>query len=192
MNARSITLTVLKTKTQKPISTWMRTSHGLSLLECLVVVSLIATLIFSSVFAYRHWVARNQLMVLTNDFVDALRYARTMAITHDTTVTFCPRNQSQSACGTNWQAGTLILNQQNHHIFRILPAAPFGYHIYWKSTLGESDRLRWRSTGFTRGQQGSFLLCSDHHAMSAQLIILRTGRIRSVIGKISACDDPQN
>lgn len=192
MSARSIAFTVLKTKTQKHISTQMRIICGLSLLECLIVVSLIATLIFSSVFAYQQWVTRNQLIILTNHFIDALRYARMMAITHDTTVTFCPRSQSYATCGADWRQGILILNQKNQQVFRVLSAVPKNDHIYWKSTLGESDNLRWRANGFTRGQQGSFLICGGYHALSAQLIILRTGRIRSVIGKISACDDPSN
>lgn len=151
-------------------------------------MALMATLFFSCLLAYQHITNRFRLSSWVNNFVSALHFARVTAMTSHTTITLCARD-SKNTCGSNWQAGQLVLDENNQHVFRVLSAVPNGYELTWKSTLGQSDALRWRANGFTRGQQGSFLLCSDqqHDNLSAQIIILRTGRVRSVIGKIPEC-----
>jgi type IV fimbrial biogenesis protein FimT len=160
---------------------------GLTLLECIIVMALSCILLFSAIIAYQSFVCKNQLLSLVNQFTDALLFARDEAITLQTTVTFCPKNKDEK-CGFDWEKGQLILNSKK--IIRELPATPIIYHVYFSGTLGESTVLRWRADGFTRGQQGSFYFCDlkKHPAASAQIIILRTGRLRVVMGKIAGCD----
>src|SRR3990167_3099997 len=159
----------------------IKKNHGLTLIECLIVITLSCILLFSAAMAYREFISKNQLSTLVNQFTDALEYARDAAITTQSTVAFCPRNKDET-CGSNWQNGQLIVDEKNKNVLRELPTMPSQYRLYWRSTLGDSSELRWRATGFTRGQQGSFLICADqsHHAVSAQIIILRTGRLRVV------------
>ena len=166
----------------------IKKNHRLTLIECLIVITLSCILLFSAAMAYREFISKNQLSTLVNQFTDALEYARDAAITTQSTVAFCPRNKDET-CGSNWQNGQLIVDEKNKNVLRELPAMPSQYRLYWRSTLGDSSELRWRATGFTRGQQGSFLICADqsHHAVSAQIIILRTGRLRVVMGKIAGC-----
>jgi len=136
--------------------------------------------------AYREFVHQNQLSTLVNTLTDALEYARDEAITLDTTITLCPKN-AEGSCGSNWQQGQLIIDKENQRVLRVLHAMPKQYQLLWKSTLGDSSHLQWRSDGFTRGQQGSFFICATK-GPSAQIIILRTGRLRVVTGKISRCE----
>ena len=76
----------------------------------------------------------------------------------------------------------MIVNEENQQVYRVFSAIPSVYQFKWKSTLDDSNVLRWRADGFTRGQQGSFYLCAANNQMpSAQIIILRTGRVRSII-----------
>lgn len=166
----------------------IKKNSGLTLLECLIVIALSCILLFSAAMAYQTFIDKNRLSMLVDQFTDALEYARDAAITTQSTVAFCPRNKDET-CGSNWQNGQLIVDEKNQSVLRVLSAIPNQYHLYWRSTLGDSSELRWRATGFTRGQQGSFFICADqsHHAMSAQLIILRTGRLRVVMGKIAGC-----
>lgn len=166
----------------------MQKNNGLTLLECLIAIAISCILLFSAITAYQTWVRKNQIKTLVDQFTDALEYARDSAITLDSTIVFCP-DHGDGACGSHWTAGQLMMNEKNQKVLRILPAMPNPYHLYWRSTLGDSSKLRWRANGFTRGQQGSFLICSSqqHHAKSAQIIILRTGRLRVVIGKIAGC-----
>lgn len=147
-------------------------------------------LLLASASAYREFTARNQLSILLNDLTDALAYARASAITLHTPIIFCAKGDSNT-CGSNWQNGQLILNENNQTVLRVLPPMPNGYRLSWRSTLGASANLRWRSDGFTQGQQGSFFICGrkGHSASSAQIIILRTSRLRVVTGVVSGCDD---
>lgn len=153
----------------------MQKNAGFTLLECLVVIALSCLFLFSAAFAYREFINKNQLTALVNQFTDALEYARNTAITSGDTIILCPKNKNDS-CGLNWQTGQLILDKHNQRVLRLLPAMPEGYRLLWKSTLGDSTQLQWRSDGFTRGQQGSFWFCGRNS--SAQIIILRTGRWR--------------
>lgn len=166
----------------------MKNLYGLTLLECLIAIAISCILLFSAITAYQTWMQKNQLTTLVDQFTDALEYARDSAITLQSTIIFCP-DHGDGTCGSHWSAGQIIMSEKNQRVLRILPAMPNQYHLYWRSTLGDSTELRWRTDGFTRGQQGSFLICSSqqHHAKSAQIIILRTGRLRVVMGKITAC-----
>src|SRR3990167_10357803 len=148
-------------------------AYGLTLLECLIVIALSMILLCSALMAYREFVSSNQLNGLVDQLTDALEFARDSAITMHTPVIFRPKN-------SDWQNGQLILNNKNQTVLRELPAMPGHYHFYWRSTLGDSNQLRWRSSGFTRGQQGSFFNCGQ--TQSAQIILLRTGRFRVVYG----------
>jgi len=128
---------------------------------------------------YCEFMSRNQLNALVDQLTDALEFARDSAITMHTSVIFRPKN-------SDWQNGQLILNNENQNVLRELPAMPSDYHFYWRSTLGDSNQLRWRSSGFTRGQQGSFFICGQ--TQSAQIILLRTGRYRVVYGGSGICN----
>ena len=141
----------------------------------------------SAVVSYRTFFSTNQLLIATDRVENALRYARMMAITLHTTILFCARN-ADDQCGSNWQQGQLVMNENTNQVLRYFPSWTYPYRLLWRSTLGESDALAWRSTGFTRGQQGSFFVCAqDPTSLSAQIIILRTGRLRSTTGYFSAC-----
>lgn len=164
----------------------MQVMRGLTLIECLVVMAISLILLFSASMAYREFIHQHQLSTLVNDFCDALEYARDEAMTLDTTITLCPKN-SADHCGSDWRQGQLIFDTKNQRVLRVLPALPKQYQFKWKSTLGDSSHLQWRADGFTRGQQGSFFICALT-GPSAQIIILRTGRLRRIIGKIPACE----
>lgn len=165
-------------------------NNGLTLIECLLVIALSCILLFSAVMAYRAFINKNQLSTLVEKLSDALAYARDAAITLQSTITFCPKNED-GTCGSNWQKGQWIIDEKNQNVLRVLPAVPSQYHFFWRSTLGDFTALQWRSNGFTRGQQGSFFICGrkGYDALSARVIILRTGRIRVEMGKISGCND---
>lgn len=154
----------------------------------MIVIILLGLLLFATASAYREFTARNQLSTLVNNLTNALDYARASAVTSHTGITFCA-DGGDGMCGSNWHNGQLILNDNNHRVLRSLPPIPNGYRLFWRSTLGESADLRWRSDGLTRGQQGSFFICTrkGHFVSSAQIIILRTSRWRVVTGVVSGC-----
>lgn len=147
-----------------------------------------ATLLLSSAITYRSFIEKNQLSSVVNNLIGALQFARFTAMTSQRTITLCAQGMDNQ-CGSDWQQGLFILDEKNGIILRYVDALPSGYQLQWKSTLGETDALRYRANGFTRGQQGSFLICNKTkpNALSARIIILRTGRVRSEVGEIAGC-----
>lgn len=151
-----------------------------------------AMLLLSSVAAYRTFIEKNQLVSVVNDLVNGLNFARLSAMTSQSTITVCARSRTNQ-CGSQWSQGQLIINDSQHRLIQQYKALPKTYQLIWRSSLGQSDVLRFRPNGFTNGQQGSFLICPrlNSHAMSARIVILRTGRVRSEIGEVAQCDEKQ-
>lgn len=148
---------------------------GFSLLELVIVLTLSVFLLLSIIISYRQWIIHQQLNATVNQLSDTLEFARDCAIALQTTIVFEPKN-------ANWDQGQLIVVKNNQRELRELPAINKNFQLSWRSTLGESKNLQFRRNGFTRGQQGSFLLqLISNPTVSAQLIILRTGRIRVVM-----------
>lgn len=155
-----------------------KSSKGVTLLECLITLTLLVILSAALLVSYRSFAANNQLIVSVNNLVNALQYARDSAITLHTHIIFCAKDHD--ACGTDWQNGQLIINGDDYTVLRVLPALPHDVQLSWRSSLGKSADLRWRPSGFTDGQQGSFFLYSSASAEAAKIVVLRTGRLRVV------------
>lgn len=151
---------------------------GFTLLECIFVIVLTIILLLSVLTSYRHFVCEQEVTVLVDRVTTALTFARDSAITQHATIMLCAKNNAHQ-CGSDWQNGQLIINRDTQKIIRELPKLSNNYRLYWRSTLDDSTALVWRPDGFTRGQQGSFFICGK--SISAQIIILRTGRWRVVI-----------
>lgn len=162
-------------------------THGFTLFECLIVIALCSILIFSALISYRTFFSDNQLTILTDTLEDVLHYARYAAITIRTDIKLCARDPDNT-CGSDWQNGQLVINANNARVLRVFSALPKQFQLFWESTLGESADLEWNPDGFTHGQQGSFFICArDKAALSAKIIILRTGRLRSETGHFAQC-----
>lgn len=163
---------------------------GLSLLEVMIVLAILAALLMGGLFAYRSFFQKKQLITLVNSVVTGLRYARFSALSQHHSVSFCPCGAAGS-CGFNWRNTLCVVDEVDHVTLRHFPLSFNGYRLSWKSSLDKEGALRFRSDGFTAGQQGSFLFChyDGGDALSARIVILRTGRLRSEIGGIVGCGE---
>lgn len=154
----------------------------MNLLETVVAITLSCILLLSATISFHALFSDNQLQNDVEQCVAALLFARSEAITLQTRVSVLP-NQS------DWQSGMRMINQNSHTLIRVFSFASNQYQIDFRGTLGKSSELVWRSDGMTAGQQGSFFFCNkqDSQKKSAQIILLRTGRLRVVIGNIGGC-----
>ncbi len=66
-----------------------RHRDGFSIIELMVTVSLAAVLFAIAIPSFRQIIATNNLATQTNDFIGALNFARSEAITRNVTITFC-------------------------------------------------------------------------------------------------------
>jgi type IV fimbrial biogenesis protein FimT len=80
---------------------------GFTIVELMVTVSLAAILLAFAIPSFRQMIASNRLTTQTNDFVSAVNFARSEAITRNLNVTFCRVNApAADVCSTasgNWQ-----------------------------------------------------------------------------------------
>lgn len=158
-------------------------SFAFTLLETLIILLLSSIFLLIALPSYHQFVEKNQLQQIIETLVGALRLARVDAITSSSYIIFCPKNHHQ--CGTDWDKGQLLINESTHQILRTFSGLPVHYHIFWRSSFGESDRLRWGLDGFTEGQQGNFMICNERNKnLSSKIIVLRSGRLRTQIGNL--------
>lgn len=156
----------------------------------IAVLSILCLFFSAAAMSYQTFIRRNQLYFLIETITSNLAFAQNEAISLHTTIAFCPKGE-KGTCGFDWSQGQLIVNARDNTVLRELPTLPQRFQLDWKSSLGKSSELLWRDDGFTDGQQGSFYVCdqSDHFGQSAQIIVLRTGRLRVVTGVIAGCSE---
>ncbi|WP_445620180.1 GspH/FimT family pseudopilin [Kushneria sp. Sum13] len=96
--------------------------QGFTLLEMLIVVSVLA--IFSLVItpSYQKVMARQELSDVSNALLVSLMYARNQASTHNHSVRICPRGSSHE-CGQHWQNGWQIMMADKGNNFRTIDSS---------------------------------------------------------------------
>lgn len=161
---------------------------GFTLFELLLAIFISSILLLSSVMIYRHFTLQNQLALTVNRIVSALHYARIQAISEKIPVVLCP-NENNVKCGSDWQTGLLVTDLNNQTIFRAIASFAKLFRVVWRGSLGDNDLIQFQRDGFTYGQQGSFLICGPPRShLSAKIIVLRTGRVRTEMNHAN-CDN---
>lgn len=149
--------------------------NGFGLIEILIALSLISILVFVGVPAMQHLTTRNRVNTYVNQLVTAINFARSEAIKRGQPVIFCGSGNLKN-CDGQWQKGQIIL--MNNHIARVFQALPAGDQLSWSSSLGKDTALEMLPTGFTNGQNGSFIYCPHDKQYAKKIVINQTGRVR--------------
>ena len=122
----------------------------------------------------------NTLDALQLRFVRAINYARTLAISRETIISFCG-SRNQKTCGGNWQSGQLIMDASTQQLLAHYPPVPKYYRLLWQSSLERNHELVFNADGFSL-QQGRFRLSSlsPSHESTRETVVLRSGRLRVI------------
>lgn len=152
---------------------------ALTLLELLLAVALSVLMIFFGTIAYRHFVQKNHKELIANRLASALRYARSEAMHRGEPVTFCPSVDGKR-CSGNWSQGWLLKTNRGAVLY-YFPAITKPYELDFHGSLSKNTSIIFNSQGFTLGQQGSFCLRIDVSDCLAQVVLIRSGRVRVFI-----------
>lgn len=93
---------------------------GITLLELIILLTVVSILASIAVASFNHMTARNRIVTSANHLLSALITARTIAITHNAPVTFCAGNATDG-CNGNWKARKWIVFTDHDHDGQIDP-----------------------------------------------------------------------
>ena len=164
----------------------MRESQGLTLIELMLCLSLLATLSMLSLPNFEHIVQKYRSDLVMRSVMDALTLARTTAISTNTLMTLC-KSSDGLECGGQWHDGMLLFTDSNgdrtvnqddvvRHYFTF-PGSEGTLH--WRA-FQNRQYLQFTPQGFTRYQNGNFTYCPENlkPQLARQLILNRTARAR--------------
>ncbi len=157
-------------------------NFGFTLVELLVTLTLLAVLLTLAVPTYNSLVSDTRTTTQVSRLVSAINFARSEAITRHVIVTLCA-SSDQRSCGNDWSQGWLVFVDKQtagqvskgDQILRIYDAVPNNSKLEW-ATLRD-HYLQFKSSGFTNGQDGSFIFYTDNKAQQ-KIIVSQTGRSR--------------
>jgi type IV fimbrial biogenesis protein FimT len=158
---------------------------GYSLVELLVVLSIIAIGITLSAPDLEEFFTRNRVSSQLNQLVRAIHMARQTAIFLNQVVTLCPSADGNS-CSRDWAEGMLLFvdsnNDRNYSQHEALihrfDALTDGDKLFWRAFRARPFLLM-RPKGFTAYQNGTFTYCPHEGLQYARGIVLNSaGRIR--------------
>jgi len=161
-------------------------SRAFTLIELLIVLSIIVILLLVSLPAWHNVITKNQSIAQVDKIVNALQFARTESIKLGKTVKFCKSKDLKKCCTRDctWQDGQLIViddkyGKDNKKVIGVFKSLQAIGQLIWKSNFGSNDFLEFSPYGTTTGQQGSFYYCPIKAKNNALAIIVQqTGHIR--------------
>lgn len=142
-------------------------SQGFSLLELLVVISIVAILISVSVPAFTDIISNQQVKSERQSLYDALRLARAEAIKRGEIISVCPSDNNTSCSGGNsdWDKGWLIYaNPDGDEVVDNDEEVIIAYQQESSPVIITSDitHISYAATGYLMGAVGgNYHFCSE-------------------------------
>jgi len=91
----------------------MKVSAGFTLVELVVVMTIIAILLTLGIPSYRYVTTSNRVSAEVNSLLGDLQFARSEAIKEGATVRVCPPNAALTDCAgnvTHWEKGWIVIS----------------------------------------------------------------------------------
>lgn len=162
---------------------------GFSLLECLLVITILSLCAAFGCYAWSSGYQRQQLQVAAHQVQTFLNFARDAARGIGQTLTVCGSTDG-AHCDGVWNR-TLLLTTTSPQPLQILRRWQLplkDISLQWRGGLGQHAQFHFDASGALAGEQGSFYLnrCSSHSSSAAalekcpgyRLIISSSGHIR--------------
>lgn len=148
-----------------------------SILELMIVVSLISLLLLITAPHLQNLLLNNQGVTVVNNLIAELNFTRSEAIKNRMLVRLCASGD-HATCGGNWRDGQIIITEKDR-VLRVFPALNKNDTLVWNSSLNKDNYIEFNDYGMTNGQTGTFTYCPQGKKEFAQAIVLnQTGQIR--------------
>lgn len=161
-----------------------RHGSGFTILECLIVICILAILLVQGVPALRDYGLRQRMSAAMHSLHSHLAMARNDAVRFSVDVVVCPGEKTQGCRGdSNWDSGWLVFEDTNgDHAYqsdeRLLAVEPGLEHIVIRSNGGRRY-VRFVPNGSSPGSNSSISFCDLRGPVAARkLVISNLGRIR--------------
>ena len=157
------------------------TSPGFTLLELLLVLSVLLVLQCVAIPSFQHLLVENRIHLMISRVKTAVSLARTYAIQQQRIIRFCG-SADQKRCDGRWARGQVITVAATGRVLQTYPRVLPGYRLIWRANFGRNGSLNFTPEGFTQGQQGTFYCCPSPHLLryARGLVMLRSGRLRTL------------
>lgn len=161
-----------------------RHGSGFTVLECLIVISILSILLVQGVPALRDYGLRQRMSAAMHALHSHLAMARNDAVRFSVDTVICP-GQKVSGCrgDSNWDSGWMVFQDLNgDHDWqageRLLAVEPGLEHIMIRSNGGRRY-VRFVANGSAPGSNGSISFCDLRGSAAARkLVVSNLGRIR--------------
>lgn len=153
-----------------------RRSVAFSLLECIIVISLVLSLSLLSLPIVPRWWQRHRLALAVSRLHRSISYARLWAVLHGTDVVLCGSPDGQT-CHGGWSTGWMALSRKTQQTVRVMRQAS-SVHIQWRGNHRDRPGIYFQADGGTAGQQGRFVCTLGEFKQT--LVLIRSGRVRSM------------
>lgn len=158
-------------------------SRGTSLIESLVVLSVVAIGLTVATPSFVEFRLRQQMIAARNVFTVALASARMAAVTRQRRLVMCPTSANRCAGGTRWNKGWLLFvddnrNERHDAGEAIVDSGAEIPGIALASTSGR-DHITWFGDGTTPGTNVTFTFCDRRGISGASALVMNNfGRVR--------------
>ncbi len=141
----------------------------------MVIISILAVM---SVGTWVHYRSRWQQKLLTRRVRNALAFAKSEAVSRQTSIIYCGSSDKMH-CDGKWSSGQLVKVKASNKLLQTFSALKSGVGLAFYSNLGHNKSVVFTEQGFTQGQQGHFNICSAKVKPCSVLILHYSGQVVS-------------
>lgn len=161
-------------------------NHGFTLIELLVTLAVTSILALTAFPSLSALIAQERSVVLTNTLAGALAYARSEAITKQTTILTCQSNNgSECNRSESWHNGWIIFADKNKNkqrdpeerLLKVYAAMDNATQAVFRGAFGIRHYMKYKPSG-AASPNGSFLICNPNIGVGKALIMTHSGRLR--------------
>lgn len=154
--------------------------RGFTLIELMVVVTLVAVLSAIAVPSFRDLLLNQRLAASTSDFVAALSLARTEALKRSQTITLTPKTVKDWNSG--WEVKSTVGNAAT--TLRTFEALPVGVTVDTGLSNAFNGKVNYEANGFAKNGNAYLMGCVAFKADTGR----RSAVVVSASGRPKVCD----